>query len=302
MGNVAIMGPGGMITCLNDAATERAAAGRTLLATVKQLDQLAASGASALPVVAATVPSVQQGRYEDVLYVAWPASDVAALASAWKALGLYGSFLSPFETALRAGDAMRTYTNRAFATALVRSALTVDLLRSQLRANLRQVGITDVPPDPTKPAGARSKFPWGWVLGTTAFGLGLGFLLYVADRHYEAPPQLQGDPQDDERVRQAKLRLLAHQHPQNLVDGKWTPLRQGETMTTMIIETPVGNWQARVHTDGTWSVRGPDPDNEAHYASGDTSDFESGNDKKILAEAKKRARAEMKRRMRGGAT
>jgi hypothetical protein len=44
-------------------------------------------------------------------------------------------------------------------------------------------------------------------------------------------------------------------------EGKWT---SGPDATMLI-----GDWQAWVDGDGHWKVRGPDPDNEAHYADGD---------------------------------
>jgi hypothetical protein len=44
-------------------------------------------------------------------------------------------------------------------------------------------------------------------------------------------------------------------------EGKWT---SGADSTLL-----VGDWQAWVDSEGHWKVRGPDPDNEAHYADGD---------------------------------
>jgi hypothetical protein len=44
-------------------------------------------------------------------------------------------------------------------------------------------------------------------------------------------------------------------------EGKWT----SGSSSTMI----VGDWQAWVDGEGHWKVRGPDPDNDAHYADGD---------------------------------
>jgi hypothetical protein len=44
-------------------------------------------------------------------------------------------------------------------------------------------------------------------------------------------------------------------------EGKWT---SGADATMLM-----GDWQAWVDGEGHWKVRGPDPDNEAHYADGD---------------------------------
>jgi len=75
-------------------------------------------------------------------------------------------------------------------------------------------------------------------------------------------------------------------------EGKWT---SGADSTML-----VGDWQAWVDGEGHWKVRGPDPDNEAHYAGGDielteAEDIEAGNSearRKIRAQrAKKTARA-----------
>lgn len=44
-------------------------------------------------------------------------------------------------------------------------------------------------------------------------------------------------------------------------EGKWTP----GTNATLFI----GDWQAWVDGEGHWKVRGPDPDDPAHYADGD---------------------------------
>ena len=66
-------------------------------------------------------------------------------------------------------------------------------------------------------------------------------------------------------------------------EGKWT---SGSDSTLL-----VGDWQAWVDGEGHWKVRGPDPDNEAHYAGGDielteAEDIEAGN-----SEARRKIRA-----------
>ena len=51
-----------------------------------------------------------------------------------------------------------------------------------------------------------------------------------------------------------------------MTTAKWTP----GAHPVLFVESTAGPWKARVDTDeATWSVRGPDPDNEAHYASGE---------------------------------
>lgn len=74
--------------------------------------------------------------------------------------------------------------------------------------------------------------------------------------------------------------------------GKWT---SGDH-AALFIETPRGVWKAMAHKDdSTWSVRGPDPDDPLHYASGEV--FTADPDVKVgdaagrFAVAKKRARA-----------
>ena len=78
-------------------------------------------------------------------------------------------------------------------------------------------------------------------------------------------------------------------------EGKWT---SGADATML-----VGDWQAWVDGEGHWKVRGPDPDNEAHYADGDielteAEYIEAGNSearRKIRARrAKEAARAYVK--------
>ena len=82
-------------------------------------------------------------------------------------------------------------------------------------------------------------------------------------------------------------------------EGKWT---SGADSTMLI-----GGWQAWVDGEGHWKVRGPDPDNEAHYADGDielteAEDIEAGNSearRKIRARrAKEAARAYIKTMLR----
>lgn len=65
----------------------------------------------------------------------------------------------------------------------------------------------------------------------------------------------------------------------------------------LFVDSTAGTWKAMVNTDdATWSVRGPDPDDEAHYASGEASNVDVAegstlNLKGRIAAAKKQARA-----------
>lgn len=53
----------------------------------------------------------------------------------------------------------------------------------------------------------------------------------------------------------------------------------------------VGDWQAWVDGDGHWKVRGPDPDNEAHYADGDIELTEAEYTEAGNSEARRKIRA-----------
>ena len=67
-------------------------------------------------------------------------------------------------------------------------------------------------------------------------------------------------------------------------EGKWT---SGADSTLL-----VGNWQAWVDGDGHWKVRGPDPDNEAHYADGDIELTEAESIEAGSSEARRKIRAQ----------
>src|SRR6476620_10877185 len=70
--------------------------------------------------------------------------------------------------------------------------------------------------------------------------------------------------------------------------GKWTSGRN----SVLFIETPSGTWRATAHeADSSWAVRGPDPDDAAHYADGEILEDEAGSARERFSLAKKRARA-----------
>ena len=76
-------------------------------------------------------------------------------------------------------------------------------------------------------------------------------------------------------------------------DGKWTTGRN----PVMFVDSTTGPWKASVDSDeATWSVRGPDPDDEAHYASGEATNADVAGGSTLdlkgrIAAAKKQARA-----------
>lgn len=76
-------------------------------------------------------------------------------------------------------------------------------------------------------------------------------------------------------------------------EAKWTPGRH----PALFVESAAGTWKAMVNTDeATWSVRGPDPDDEAHYASGEATNADVAERSALdlkgrVAAAKRQARA-----------
>ncbi len=87
-------------------------------------------------------------------------------------------------------------------------------------------------------------------------------------------------------------------------DGKWT----SGSHPALFVDSTDGTWKAMVNTDdATWSVRGPDSDNESHYASGEATnaDVTSGSSldlKGRIAAAKKQARAYIMSQISSGGT
>lgn len=76
-------------------------------------------------------------------------------------------------------------------------------------------------------------------------------------------------------------------------ESKWT----SGPHPALFIDSTVGTWKAMVDTDdASWHVRGPDPDNEAHYASGEATNLDVAEGSALdlkgrIAAAKKQARA-----------
>lgn len=156
-------------------------AGEQLLQALAELDRMALLGAGALPVLPRNVPAIGQGDYQGWKYIAWPRASYDALIAAWRALGLYGraDLLGKNAAVAAAMDAGNTIQFAFLRTA----AQTVNDVRAQLRRDLGQAGI--VAPPATKPASKR--FPWAWVLGTAALGLGVGFVLLMAESRNALP-------------------------------------------------------------------------------------------------------------------
>ena len=161
------------------------------------------------------------------------------------------------------------------------------------------------PTAPTPPWGypaTASRFPiptWALVLAGALIVVGGGVAVAVGVRRTQRA-QLHGgrrrstDDVDDDNLTFMQRFRRKHRGVQSYVEGKWTPFRVGERLTTMIVETPAGTWQAKVHKDGWWSVRGPDPDNESHYGDGDVT---ADTDRELVTIAKKQARAFLKARL-----
>ena len=151
-----------------------------LLDLLKRLDRLSQLGAGRMPVVPMeAITDVGQGRFEGVSYVAWPSAAYEAVRNAWERLGLFGRE-APFGTNARITAALKaapgTYGS-TYAVGLLRLGVTVDGARQALRQDLQTAGLL---PASTS---SSSSVPWGWILGTGALGIGLGFTLYFADQH-----------------------------------------------------------------------------------------------------------------------
>ena len=87
-------------------------------------------------------------------------------------------------------------------------------------------------------------------------------------------------------------------------EAKWTP----GTHPALFVDSTAGTWKAMVDTDdATWSVGGPDPDNEAHYASGEVTNADVAEGSALdlkgrIAAAKRQARAYIMGQISAGGT
>lgn len=76
----------------------------------------------------------------------------------------------------------------------------------------------------------------------------------------------------------------------------------------LFVDSTAGTWKALVNTDdASWSVRGPDPDNEAHYASGEATNADVAEGSALdlkgrIAAAKRQARAYIMGQVASGGT
>lgn len=155
---------------------------KLLLEALAQLDRLAALGAGKLTVVPTAATTIGQGNYEGVPYVSWPKPDYDAIQAAWWRLGLFGRS-QPFGANDRIPTALLATSGTygaVVAVGLLRTGISIDAARQALRQDLQTAGLLKRPTG--SGSGGASGVPWGWILGTAALGLGLGFTLYFADR------------------------------------------------------------------------------------------------------------------------
>lgn len=156
---------------------------KLLLEALAQLDRLAALGAGKLAVVPTAATTIGQGSYEGVPYVSWPKPDYDAIQAAWWRLGLFGRS-QPFGANDRIPTALLATSGTygaVVAVGLLRTGISVDAARQALRQDLQTAGLLKRPAGGGG-GGSEGGAPWGWILGTAALGLGLGFTLYFADR------------------------------------------------------------------------------------------------------------------------
>lgn len=87
-------------------------------------------------------------------------------------------------------------------------------------------------------------------------------------------------------------------------ENKWT----AGPHPVLFVDSTAGTWKAMVDTDdATWHVRGPDPDNEAHYVSGEATNVDVAEGSPLdlkgrIAAAKKQARAYIMKQIAAGGT
>ena len=87
-------------------------------------------------------------------------------------------------------------------------------------------------------------------------------------------------------------------------EAKWTP----GTHPALFVDSTAGTWKAMVDTDdATWSVGGPEPDNEAHSASGEVTNADVAEGSALdlkgrIAAAKRQARAYIMGQISAGGT
>jgi hypothetical protein len=156
-----------------------------LVPTLVTLDAIATRGAGRMAIIPRPVAQVSASEYNGWQFVAWPQQNLDAIAQAATRLGFYGDPLVRI-TNFTAAELINADKRLQF-TVIRGSLSTVDDVRTRLRKQLEQLGV-QLSPAPATPAPSK-KFPWAWILGTVAFGLGLGYVLYSAEKL----PALPGD-------------------------------------------------------------------------------------------------------------
>lgn len=154
-----------------------------LVPTLVTLDAIAQRGAGRLAVIPRAVNTVSASEHRGWQFVAWPKANFDAIVLAGAQLGFFGEpLIAPANTQAAALIDAGNNLQLAFVKP---SADTVDDIRRVLRTRLEQVGVK-TSPAPTTPAPPK-KFPWSWILGTLALGIGVGFLLHVAEKQNALP-------------------------------------------------------------------------------------------------------------------
>jgi hypothetical protein len=149
-----------------------------LVPTLVTLDAIASRGAGRMAVIPQDVATVSASEYRGWQFVAWPRANFNAIVQASVQLGYFGE---PLISTANTTAAEMILHDQSLQLAFVKGAAsTVDEIRTRLRKQLVGLGV-QVSPAPNVPK-TPSSFPWAWILGTAALGLGLGFLLYTADK------------------------------------------------------------------------------------------------------------------------
>lgn len=162
-------------------------AGEVLRMALGRLDELSKRGGGHLAALPQQVAQISVVSYtaggQDLLYIAWPQGDYDAINSVWSQLAPITGAKSPFGLNEDVSKAIAA-NNWLTATSLLRLAQTVDQIRSSIRGLLTSLGL---PTTPIKPPKVKTTFPWGWVAGTLALGVGIMMSLNLVSKHGDVP-------------------------------------------------------------------------------------------------------------------
>lgn len=163
-------------------------AGEVLRLALGRLDELTKRGGGHLAVLPQPVAQISVASYavggQDLLYIAWPQGDYEAINSVWARLAPLTGSKSPFGTNEEVSKAVAS-DNWLVVMARLPIAQTVDQIRASIRGLLTSLGLPTTPLSTPKP---KTKFPWGWVAGTLALGVGIMISLNLTSKnHGEAP-------------------------------------------------------------------------------------------------------------------